>query len=374
MPTFHAILRALLVICCSGMFGGHGRAEENGAIRCALATPELQARPVGGAVVVLCDARTGRPYLKSTRQPLKAADFKGIDDLWHAVGPAHLDDVPPGEYRLIAQSWAGTSGMQRLKPYHEQSSITLVYGVAERVVVQAGQTTETFVTAPGDGQLTVELEPDAEGSYIFISTAPMQCEPVLGFVGWGQEFLKNIIAAAHHIPAQSTFIGLPTDRDLYVGVYCYDNLPGFGGATARAWVGAKVKVPLYGPWSDGKVDPPPKLFPLTEYLETSGKSWVEVAQLGPAEAFYDERGRLKRGLVEPTVQASLEKRVAVGDLGEFAVKDIYAAESYRELREYRRQRAEQQAKSRAERAARKGANKDRGGEAAKADQVRRSSE
>ena len=315
-------------------------AEGTGAIRGFFVSKETGRRG-GEAVVILCDAKTGLPLHAKSRKILTRESYSGLDDLWHTVASMHgvfeFLDVPPGEYRLIAHSWAGWRGMQSTKT---PSSITLALGAAENVVVEAEKTTDAMLAAVGDGPLTVNFDPDAEGSFIFISTAPMNVDPILGYLGWGEEFQRNIVAAAHHAEPQSTFIGLPTDRDLYVGVFCYDNLMGFGGTVARAGLGRETTVPIYAAWSDGMCDPPPRLLPLTEHLEKAGVDWLELMQFEEIERLRYASGKLNQEAVQEKLAASMEKRVTVSDLGEVAVKDILAAESYRELRERRRDREE----------------------------------
>jgi hypothetical protein len=171
--------------------------------------------------------------------------------------------------------------------------------------------------------------------FIFVSTAPMRLDPVLGYFGWGDDFNRHIIAATHYSQPRSTIVGLPADGDLYIGVFCYDNLMGFGGAVVHPGE-TEVTVPVHGAWSNGNVDPPARLLPLTEYLETSGQAWEEITKLGDLKELRDARGHVDKAKAWKMLLLMPEQLVNVGDLGEFAVKDVMAAEAYRDLREYRR--------------------------------------
>jgi hypothetical protein len=316
-----------------------GAESDVGSIRGYIATDDLQWRNAGAAVVVLCDAKSGLPLIAETRGPLTRSDFDGPEDLWHAVGSGfEFKDVPPGEYKLIAQAWSGTAGMPSME---RPSSIVMLLGTRTAVKVEAGQATETPITPLGDRQLSVSLDPDAEGSFVFVSTTPMRTDPILGFLGWGDEYLRNIVAAAHHSQPRLTFIGLPSDCELHVGVFAYDNLPGVGGAVVRADQ-REVTVPIYAGWSDGKTDPPPRLLPLVEYLEKSGSDWTDVAQIQPPPELGEKEHHLDESIAWEIGFDQAEREVQVGDLGKVAVKDVMAADRYRMLRKYRQQRQQRQ--------------------------------
>jgi hypothetical protein len=71
------------------------------------------------------DATTGRPLFAANRKPLGDDNpLNSFDDLWHVVTEPHagfvFDKVPPGEYRLVAQSWSGTQGLPDRKQTSER--------------------------------------------------------------------------------------------------------------------------------------------------------------------------------------------------------------------------------------------------------------
>jgi len=168
--------------------------------------------------------------------------------------------------------------------------------------VRPGETTDALIKELGNRQLTVSLDPDIEPIFIFVSTAPMRLDPILGYFGWGDDFNRHIIAGTHYSQPRSTIMGLPAAGDLYVGVFCYDNLMGFGGAVVHPGE-TEVTVPVHGSWSNGNIDPPARLLPLTEFLETSGQSWEEITQVSELEELHDARGYFDKA-------ASLEEVVA----------------------------------------------------------------
>ncbi|BBO33270.1 hypothetical protein [Lacipirellula parvula] len=326
-----------------------------GAIRGMLLTADHQQRQVGSAVVIVCDPKSGLPLAAETRQPLRAGDFQGPESLWHCVtsegSTFEIPDMPAGEYRLLVQSWAGVNGMQSMKQCAKfPSAVTLAHGTAENVVVRPGETTDALIKELGTRQLTVSLDPNDEPMFIFVSTAPMRLDPVLGYYGWGDEFNRHIIAATHYSQPRSTFVGLPNDRELYIGVFCYDNLMGFGGAVVRPRE-TEITVPVHGSWSNGNIDPPARLLSLTEFLESSGQSWEEITQLSSLKELRDAKGHVDQTRAWQMLLLTPERRVPVGDLGEFPVKDVMAAEAYRGLREHRRKDKARQAERRKARAA-----------------------
>jgi hypothetical protein len=312
--------------------------EATGRIQGALVTATNRVRHVGQAVVFLGDARTGRPLIAATGKPVgEGGQFNSISDLWHATtdpdGSFVFDKVPPGEYRLVAQSWSGTRGLPEQR---QTSEVVLLHGVVDQVPVRAGEATSVTIRPLGNGVLTVRNDPEEAGAFLFVSRAPMLGEPVLGFYGWGDGFVRGVVGVTHMAVPRATFVGLPDDRDVHVGVFCYDNVPGFGGASVRVGKDAVARVRLYAGWSNGHDEPSERLRPLVEHLEKENPSLPELMQLGPHAGFLTKGGQLDRRKLWEAARKDFEKTVKVAGVGDFRVIDIMAADAYKGLRAHHR--------------------------------------
>ncbi len=320
------------------------RAEEpQGTIKGMLMTRDHQAKYAGRAVVFLCDAKTGRPLLakdKTTQYDRDSFD-DGLQGLLHAVTEMNsgftFEDVPTGRYRLVAQSWSGVEGIPTRKT---TSTIVLVHGAANNVEVEAGEVAIARIRPLGDGVMRVENDPEEAGAYLFVGTKPMWGDPILSYTGWGDEYVRNIVAITHMSVPNATFIGLPNDRDVHLGLFAYDNSPGVGGGTHRVGKDRVATIRIFSAWSNGHDEPPQKLLPIVQYLEQHKPTLPQLMQLGPDEGFLNDRGRLDRRKLREAILKNGDKQVEVQGVGTFRVIDISAAEGYRRLREHHRKRRE----------------------------------
>jgi len=321
-----------------------GADDQTGRIQGMLGTAAGQQKYVGRAVVFLCDAKTGHPIDPSTCQPLHL-DNEGLEP-WHAVTDidSHFlfDKVPTGEYRLIAQSWSGTEGIPDRKA---TSEVVLLHGVAEGVHVRAAETTQVYLQPLGNGILTVQNDPEEAGAFLFVSTAPMLGDPVLGFHGWGGDFVRHVIGVTHMSVPRATFIGLPDNREVHIGLFCYDNVPGFGGGQAQVGKDTVASVRIYAGWSNGHDEPPARLRTLVEYLENKTPSLPELMQLGDHDDFLTDRGHPDEQKIWQAAKKDLNKRISVPTVGDFRVIDVLAADTYKSLRAHHHQQREQRTKA-----------------------------
>jgi len=321
-----------------------GADDQTGRIQGMLGTAAGQQKYVGRAVVFICDARTGYPLDPATHQSFLAHNNGG--DPWHAVTDldSHFlfDKVPPGEYRLIAQSWSGTEGVPDRKA---TSEVVLLHGVAEGVHVRAAETTQVYLQPLGSGILTIQNDPEEAGAFLVVSMAPMLGDPVLGLTGWGDDFVRQVIGVTHMSAPRATFVGLPDDKEVHIGLFCYDNVPGFGGGQARIGKNPVARIRIYAGWSDGHDEPPARLLPLVEYLENENPSLPELMQLGDRNEFLTDRGHPDEQKVWQAAKKDLSKRISVPAVGDFRVIDILAADAYKTLRAHHRQQREQRTKA-----------------------------
>jgi hypothetical protein len=321
-----------------------GDDDQTGRIQGMLGTAAGQQKYVGRAVVFICSAKTGHPLDPATHQSLLMGNNGG--DPWHAVTDidSHFlfDKVPVGEYRLIAQSWSGTEGV----PDHKATSeVVLLHGVAEGVHVRTAETTQVYLQPLGNGVLTIQNDPEEAGAFLFLSTAPMLGDPVLGFHGWGDDFVRHVVGVTHMSVSRATFIGLPDDKEVHVGLFCYDNVPGFGGGQARVGKDSVASIRIYAGWSNGHDEPPARLLPLVNYLENKNPSLPELMQLGDHDEFLTDRGHPDEQKVWQAAKKDLNKRISVPAVGDFRVIDVLAADAYKSLRAHHRQQREQRTKA-----------------------------
>jgi hypothetical protein len=322
----------------------NGDDDETGRIQGMLGTAARQQKYIGRAAVFISDTKTGHPLDPATHQSLLAHNNGG--DPWHVVTDTYshflFDKVPPGEYRLIAQSWSGTEGI----PDREATSeVILLHGVAEGVSVRATETTQVHLQPLGNGTLTIQNDPEEAEAFLFLSTAPMLGDPVLGFYGWGDDFVRHVIGVTHMSVPRATFIGLPDDKEVYIGLFCYDNEPGFGGGQARIGANTVARIRICAGWSNGHDEPPARLLPLVEYIESKNPSLPELMQLGDHDVFLTDRGHLDEQKVWQAAKKELSKGISVPGVGDFRVSDILAADAYKSLRAHHRQQREQRTKA-----------------------------
>ncbi|MFO0734169.1 MAG: hypothetical protein U0361_25035 [Nitrospiraceae bacterium] len=329
---------------------GPAIAQETGTIVGQIADEQGHTTRVGDAAVFLMDAASGLPILKSTRKPFEPArvfgrqrDDKPTTDFWYAEAGKdsyfEFPDVPPGRYRLIAQGWSGTKGVPLTSSDSNPSfmlkdpSATLVlHGVAENVEVKAGERIVTWPRALGRGILRILNDPEEDHAFLLISLKPRLGPGILGPAAWGPEFLKGLIGYTQMETPYVTLVGLPDDTDIHVGLFNYDNNPGVGGDTFRVQDHyTEVRLEVFASWSNGKSEPPAELLPLTDYLDKNSLTVESVLGLtGNRDEIRNETYRLLRE--EP------DRKVQIGDLGEFRIADILAASAHRDLRKYHRER------------------------------------
>ena len=321
-------------------------ADADGAITGRIVDSTGREAKVGGAVVFLLDADTGRPMLPATRKPFEPSQLRdGVTiSFWFAEttpqGEFEFADVPPGRYRLLAQAWSGTQGLPASKDksnppfmFKKPSATITLLGVAEDVAVKPGQTTKANPKALGSGTLKIINDPEEDHAFLLISTAPRLGPGVLGPAAWGPEFLKGLVGYTQMEDPHVTIQGLPDAGTIHVGLMNYDNNPGIGGDTYEIGKQAEVRLNIYATWSNGKSEPPKHLLPLTDYLEANNLKTDSV--LGLTGTRNENRAESFRVLQEEP-----DRMVQIGDLGEFRIADILAASAHRDLRKYHRERRE----------------------------------
>lgn len=317
-----------------------------GAIGGQLATSDGHAVAIGDAVVFLLDGESGMPLSPETRRPLDVQSPEALerlaafDEYWHAVtdqqGAFRFDGVPPGTYRLVAQSWGGVAGMARGKPKSlrtdpgdEPTGNLLLHGVAANVVVQPGQETAATCQRLGDGVLHLVTDPEEPHNYVLLSQSEPLGPPVLGPVAWGPKFIAGVAGITRMETGRLVVEGLPEGRMIHVGLLNYDNSVGLGGGSYQVDAITEVRLPIYAGWSNGKKDPSPELMELTELLETRNLKSQTLISLPPD---------LKPSEYVAWVWRHAHDVVEIEGFGEARIIDVLAADAYRQLRKFDRAR------------------------------------
>ena len=93
-----------------------------------------------------------------------------LEQLWVATtddrGWFEFANVPPGTYRLVAESWSGTEGFLAFGAQRRPSAYLILHGVAENVTVEAGKKSTAWVRQLGQrGALQFGIPAHGCGNY-----------------------------------------------------------------------------------------------------------------------------------------------------------------------------------------------------------------
>ena len=315
-----------------------------------LSDQEGEAVSVAGAVVFLCDAKTGYPVLATTKKPLDpdSPQKNWIREVWHAVtderGGFEFKGVPLGHYRLVAQSWLGTEGIPwldpepRREPFGDTSPNVRIDGIAEGIALTSETPVRVTVRKLGNGVLRIVNDPKEANAFLLVSRQRPFGDPVLGPEAWGEKFFAKLIAITHMSEPYVVFSGLPDGQDVHVGLVNYDNSVGVGGGSYRVGQKREVSLRILARWSNGHYDPPDRLRKLVEHFEEHSLSVSQLIGLELTDAHnYKE---LRRILAEDP-----NRLVDVEGLGKLPFVDLLAASSYKELRASHRARRERRTRN-----------------------------
>lgn len=251
-----------------------------------------------GIFVFLCDGKTGYPIDRETGMTIDKSMQFDFDGMIHSrcdkTGRFTFADVPPGTYRLVAQSWPGLDGV----PKTEGPSATRLklHGVAEQVIVDEDQPAHVTIRPLGTASVSLQNDPAENHCFAVISRGPLLGEPVLGPLVWGEEFVRGAIGATLMEEEHTTISGLPSGARIHIGMFNYDNNPGVGGGTWTVDDGATWTVPIYANWSNGRYDPPQRLLPLVEFLERQSEPLSHLIMLDEADNPWALARTLKKGV------------------------------------------------------------------------------
>jgi len=333
MSSIWRILQAMIcllwLMASTGRLHGDPPRAEAELVKTIAGAVESTGPFQGPAVVFLCDAMTGMPVWAKSEVPLN-----GLEAFRHEVsddqGSFRFKDVPPGKYRLVAETWEGIRGLPKF-PDGTPETVT-IRGICEDVLVSSAGTTGDIVNVRLTplGTRSVELLPDpAEGSaFVVLSKKqPIGGETFAG-ISWGREFLTNALLITHLSHPKLKVHGLPEKTEVTMSAFYYDNLPGMGGATWNTSQQAIVQFKIYAGWSNGHRlgDPPPELKDLTEYCLTHAaevkaallpfdQKFLETIRKSSPQQAWDELG-------------GPDRVVALPDFGQTSLLALIQARSY----------------------------------------------
>ena len=193
---------------------------------------DAKEKPVAGVVVILCEQNSGIPVCKETFRLFTDAFFtkKGNQQkeiyfvVTDGLGCFSFENVPVGEYKLVAQSWRGT---KEFKGVLEKNSEEIeLHGIAEYIRVSAENSPNIVLCPLGTGVLQINEDAPNDETLLVISGSPTHADPILGFAGWGGAFMQNMIGGNRMPKGKTTMYGLPEGK-VYLAMFAADSVPGW---------------------------------------------------------------------------------------------------------------------------------------------------
>lgn len=281
--------------------------------------------------VCLCDADSGLPVSKTTYRPLTRPE--GLEQVAVVLsdqrGRFQFDNVPDGKYRLVAQKWTGEfKGIFEL-----HGAVIQLMGVADDIVVPRPPEPEKASLAlrpPGTGIVSFNQESGNYDTALFLSTSPLEFDPILGLDAQGPAFRRNVIGVNRMPLGQTIVIGVPEDAPLYAHFFAPDNSPGYATITvppSKSRFREAPSEPFVAGWSNGRHTPPPELAELMQFMDAhklSAKELLKIPDLS-AKTHVEYRQRMEelRGELAKKIDLPAGKSARIGD--------ILAADAYRRL-------------------------------------------
>lgn len=311
--------------------------------------------PLAGVEVLLLADATGYPLGRRSKGSVFEPDERGrrdvLGDWWmertDGTGAFRFDGVPPGTYRLVAQSWrdgdveAPRQGDEGKPTVLRPAITTDLRGFKGGVEVEGPGPTAIELEPPGDGILVYDRGAPNDDVYLALSLAPLAGDPILGFVAWRGPFAANAVGLVRMQGGQCVVRGVPR-RHVHFSVFGNDNTPGFATGSFRGNLRRihTSSANMVAPWSDGRHDPPERLAPVVaavrEAFDAGGPDAVYARlAVGREEAWAALQERADR--VQPwevvDVLGPLDRRVALAEGGPtHTVGDLLAAQAYHLLR------------------------------------------
>jgi len=305
---------------------------------------DVDDRPVAGALVVVCDQRTGIPVHESTSRPFTELPEEGYSDeeewnfaraLTDEQGRFAIEGIADGEYRLIAQSWLDAAG-PITAPLEKNGRIVELRGIAEHVRVPLTEMKPLVIRPPGAAAIHIDLDAPNDEYLLIISRSPLAADPILGFNAWSGPFIPHMLAANRMLGGETRLGGLPAG-EIHIAVFAGDNNPGFGGASIELTDGetVSVDVPIVASWSNGHHDPPPRLAELYEEYRARKEKLAEpeIYEQVPEYFALMKKRSTDRSEIWTRAVPFLDRPITLADGRVIPFKDWLAVEAYARLRD-----------------------------------------
>ena len=297
---------------------------------------------IEGATIFLCDAKSGLPLDQKTHQQVTRTNFgEFLCARSDAGGRFCFTNIPPGSYRLLAQSFRDSEPAekrQRYVPTIPPADSVELHGTAENVQVPAPSATNALILPLGKGVITFDQKFPNDGGYLLLSTRPVSGDAILGFLAWNGDFLRHLIGVGCNPRGRALRIsGLP-ERDIQAVIFANDNSPGFGASFYATLPETPERMPIVAGWSDGHHEPPPRIRQIMDVLEANHTTAGELLNLRRPRAtnFSDQLQELAHAL------GPLDRVVLLPNGDKATVADVYACIGYKQLLEADRARRQRQ--------------------------------
>ncbi len=322
------------IVIAGGILAGGIAAADEGSL--AGRVVDEQGRLVVGAMVLVCDQKSGFPVDAESFQPITEKNLQTMAaEYSDERGEFSLAKVKPGEYRLLAQSWEDAKKPVR-GPIEVNGATVRMHGLFERVKVPSDEAAQIVFRPLGTATLDVTTDPKAPNNetLLIISRAPLAADPILAFSAWSGEFIPQMIAANRMPLGRTTFHGMP-EGVVHLAAFAADNNAGFGGATATlaAAQTSIASVPMIASWSNGHKKPPERLQALVGQVQKMEAMAVKklIAEQHPdvAKAIESREGGIAKQMA--VLAPFLDREIALPSGQRVPLKDLAAASGYANL-------------------------------------------
>ena len=327
----HCLAVALCGLACAA------QSASVGSITGQVGEPGIQ-----GATIFLCDAKSGLPLDQKTHQQFTKTNFgECLCTRSDAAGRFCFTNIPPGSYRLLAQSFRDLEPAPQRQRYVSTIPPTdgvELHGTAENVQVPSPSATNALILPLGKGVITFDQRFPNDGGYLLLSTRPVTGDAILGFLGWNEDFLSHLIGVGCNPNGRTLRVsGLP-ERNIQAVIFANDNSPGFGATFYATLPETPQRMPIVAGWSDGQHEPPPRIRHIMDVLETYNTTAGEFLKIRKPRAanFAESLPELARAL------GPLDRVVVLPSGDPATVADVYACIGYKHLLDADRARRQKQ--------------------------------
>jgi len=310
---------------------------------------DAKDKPVAGAIVIMCDRKSGVPVSKGTFRAFTEAFLAEKGDaakdiacaVTDARGSFSFEDIGAGEYRLVAQSWKDTEEFKGI--FEKNGKEIRLHGIAEHVKASAGLSPNIVFRPLGTGILQIDQDVPNDETLLVISTQPTRADPILGFAGWGGAFMQNMIGGNRMPKGETTVYGLPEGK-VYLAMFAADSAPGWteGQAQIKANTTTVLAyIPFVNSWSNSRHDPPEDLVPVFEEVKTLISQKSEFLLDICKDNDIDIRSPKGMWDLQQQIGSHLEKEVRLPSGRTTTFGKVMAAVQYVQLQQFVERRKEQ---------------------------------